>query len=372
MEPALKIAFVADVHAGNFAKFGGPTRGSLNRRGLDVLATLTNAVELAADCDALMILGDLFHYANPEPALLAQVQEILAQHPNVIVMPGNHDMSSSAYGDHAIAPLAPIAKVVEVPGRFIIGGFNSPAAELWVVPFQPGPVNDWLEDALVKCAGQKRRRAPKGGPIALALHVGISDDATPYYLDGGGASITAKTLGKLCKKYGITFVFSGDWHRHQTWQHSGVELMQVGALAPNRFPPGYEHGDRGPMAIWNGKTSEVIDVPGPRFYKRRWTDGDVPDWPPFEVKGCTRYLKLRVRTADADAAKAWGAEQTGNAGFELDVDRGIERAKARTASFEARQASSLDDAVQLYVKAMPLDKGVSRDRVLKIVRQNIV
>lgn len=367
MEPKLKIAFIADVHLGNFAKFGGPMRGSLNRRGLDVLATLTSAVELAADCDALMVLGDLFHYANPEPALMAQVQEILAQHPNVIVMPGNHDLSSSAYGDHAIAPLAPVVKVVETPRRFVIRS-DDDAVELWVVPFQPGPVDDWLEPALKLCADKRR----KSDRIALALHVGISDNETPYYLDGGGASITAKTLGKLCMKYGIGFVFSGDWHRHQSWRQSGVSLMQVGSLAPNRFPPGYEHGDRGPMAIWDGKTSEVIDVPGPRFYKRRWTDGDVPKWPPRVELGDRVYLKLRVRTADADAAKAWAAERTDIDGFELDVDRGIERAKARTASFEARQASSLDDAVQLYVKNMPLEKGVARDRVLKIVRQNIM
>ena len=369
----MKIAFIADVHCGNFAKFGGPTRGSMNHRCLDVLAALTSAVELAADCDALMILGDLFHYANPEPALMAQVQEILAQHQQVIVMAGNHDMSSSAYGDHAIAPLAPVAKVVEVPRRFIIGGWNSAAAELWVVPFQPGMVKDWLEDAIKQCDTVRGSDGSRAGPVALALHMGISDEATPYYLDGGGASITAKDLGKLCKKYGIDFVFSGDWHRHQTWTRSGVKLMQVGSLAPNRFPPGYEHGDRGPLAIWNGKTSKVIDVAGPRFYKRRWTDGDVPNWPVKDGGGAQVYLKLRVRTADVDAAKAWVIENDkGIDGFEMDVDRGIERAKARTASFEARQASSLDDAVQLYVKNMPLEKGVSRDNVLKIVRQNIV
>lgn len=150
--------------------------------------------------------------------------------------------------------------------------------------------------------------------------------------------------------------------------------MQVGTLCPARFSPGYEHGDRGPLAMLRDDGAlDVFDVPGPRFYKRQWSGG-VNDWPPIgEAPGCARYLKLNCSQQASADARAW-AEEHGES-FEsatLEIDHGLDRAKARTASFEARQGSSLDHALELYVERMPLPSpACDRKRVLQYARKYI-
>jgi hypothetical protein len=120
---------------------------------------------------------------------------------------------------------------------------------------------------------------------------------------------------------------------------------------------------------------EVQDVAGPRFWKARWSNLDKKL---LVAQGEPAYVKLTCRSDQADEAREWlaalkvnegltGASRIG--GTELEIDRGIERAKARTASFEARQANSLDEALARYVQAMPLSDGVERDAVLAHVRR---
>jgi len=381
------ITFVADVHVDNFAKWGGPMSAGLNDRARAVLMTLEHAVAVSlanGGADAvLVILGDLFNRARPEPSLIYAVQLILDQHPNVLILVGNHDQESTAYGHHACAPLTPVADVIEEPTvRRVRVSFDEDDAALWLVPFQPGPILEWLPQALEACAvrasGLPMERLPMT-PRALCIHAGISDSGTPYYLDETAGSINVDALRKLMVEFEIDCVFAGDWHRHQRWDFPKGVAMQVGALAPNRFPPNYEHGDRGPLAIWRpdvGPTEiEVQDAPGPRFHKARWSSIDKET---LIVSGSPAYVKLTARSDQADEAREWldalkvNSGLTGNSnigGVELEVDRGIERAKARTASFEARQANSLDEALARYVQAMPLTDEVERDAVLAHVRR---
>jgi hypothetical protein len=385
------ITFVADVHVDNFAKWGGPMRAGLNDRARAVLATLESAVAISiangGDRAILVILGDLFNRARPEPALIYAVQQILAQHPQVIILVGNHDQESTAFGHHACAPLTPVAAVIEEPTVYVPG-----EGSLWLIPFQPGPILEWLPAAMADCAKKEAPAShrPVALPRALCLHAGISDSGTPYYLDDTAGSINIDALHELMVEFDIDCVFAGDWHRHQRWDlpatvrnRAGTGgprvAMQVGALAPNRFPPNYEHGDRGPLAIWRPDVAateiEVQDVAGPRFWKARWSNLDKKL---LVAQGEPAYVKLTCRSDQADEAREWlaalkvnegltGASRIG--GTELEIDRGIERAKARTASFEARQANSLDEALARYVQAMPLSDGVERDAVLAHVRR---
>lgn len=368
--------FIADVHVDNFAQFSGPERGGLNDRGRYVLQSLEDAFVEAGNED-VVILGDLFNRCQPSPVLISHVQSIITAHPGTTwVLLGNHDQESGAFGHNALAPLAPVCHVVETP----LVVHQAIEAELWFAPFKPGPAKDWLPETLEQLSDL----AAKGASVtqrALCVHMGLSDSKTPYYLDQTSGSMAVRTLAKICKKHGITHVFAGDWHRHQRWKASGVELVQVGALCPPRFPPGYEHGDRGPLVRWSGRSGRLVtveDIPGPRFVKLRFSQVKDKQWiPPQNSRPC--FLRLTCRSDQVDAAKEWLAslkvelgllEQGGLLGAaELDVDRGLERAKARTASFEARAASSLDEAIALYIKNMPVEAVVDRDNVLQHVRR---
>jgi len=376
------VTFIADLHVDNFARWGGPLRGGINDRGRAVLAAITEAVAASANSTrepVLVILGDIFNRSAPEPALIAAVQSVLAQHPRVYVLVGNHDQESSDFGHNACAPLDAVDSVTVVEDPIAVTPYGPEHFELLLVPFRPGPIMEWLPRLLDTGAN-----FPPEGPRALCLHAGISDSATPYYLDDTSGSIAVDALARLCAKHRISHVFAGDWHRHQRWRKvvdgHRVTIMQVGALAPNRFPPNYEHGDKGPCAVWlpaSGKV-EVVDIPGPRFYKHRWSSLDK-EWTP-NTNAVPAFVKLTARSDQADEAKEWlealrvraallDNGQPSLAGTELEIDRGAERAKARTASFEARQASSIDEAVARYVKAMPLEEGVDRDAVLDHVRR---
>lgn len=356
----MTVAFISDVHIGNYGKDGGGLTQGINERALQVFKSLNRAVEEAEDCEALVILGDLFHYSSPEPALIAMTQKILSQHPRVIALVGNHDQVSDERSNNALSPLAPVAQIVETPTTVLCMGTHG--VELVLIPFRTGKSVDWLDEALTSLGTSLFSKR------ALCMHLGISDSATPYYLDGGFGNIVAGDLAKICKRHKISDVFAGDWHRHQTWRRGGIRMMQVGALCPNRYPPNYEHGDRGPMAFWDGGKPTIKDIPGPRFRKVTWKDLDKnPSQVPTENY---EYLKIHHKARETDEVREWMANHEDQfCGLTTDVDRAAERAQARTASFEARQAGSLDASLQVFIKKMPVGKGCSRENILKKSRE---
>lgn len=365
----MSVSFIADVHVGNFRKFGGVLRGSVNDRASAVLATLETAVieSYSRDDEALVICGDLFDYARPEPALISAVADTLRQHRSVHILVGNHDMTSTMPGDNAVSVLNHLDNVTtyERPG---IVDFAS--CRLILMPFKSGAPADWLSESLRLLF--RGVDAPDVYTI-MATHFGISDDGTPYYLDETAGSIRADKLAKICNDFGVHCVMAGDWHRHAEWHIDGVHMVQVGSLAPSRFPPNYEHGDRGPMVCLedNGTTS-VLNIPGPRFLRESWDDGALAVERALVTKTMTpsTFVKIDVKPAALDDAKAWANEQ-GFAGVEFNVNRTEQIARARTAAFEAKQASTMNDAVRLFVEAMPLDDGVDRDTVLQHCRRLI-
>ena len=368
----MNISFIADVHVGNFRKFGGQMLGSINDRASAVLATLESAVieSHSRMDDALVICGDLFDYAKPEPAVISAVADTLRQHEQVHILVGNHDMSSITPGDNAVSVLNHLDNVItyERPATYV------PSREVcfYFVPFQPGSPIDWLPGVL-----EEKGRPPgldrEQARIVLCAHFGISDEKTPYYLDESAGSIRADKLAKICKKYGVTHVMSGDWHRHQTWEIDGVKIVQIGSLAPSRFPPNYEHGHEGPMVrLCADGSVQMQDIMGPRFFRESWDGGALAIEKSLLKKRMSpmTFVKIDVKPAELDDAKAWANEQ-GFAGVEFNVNRTEQIARARTAAFEAKQASTMNDAVRLFVEAMPLDDGVDRDTVLQHCRRLI-
>lgn len=367
----MSVSFIADVHVGNFRKFGGVMRGSINDRAAAVLAALETAViesESRGD-EALVICGDLFDYAKPEPALLAAVADTLRQHRSVHVLVGNHDMSSTTPGDNAVTVLNHLDNVItyERPGYVELD-----SCQLVLMPFASGDPATWLPSSLERLSIDRHNAHPDAYVI-MATHFGISDEKTPYYLDESAGSIRADRLAKICNDRGIHCVMAGDWHRHAEWNIDGVHMVQVGSLAPSRFPPNYEHGHHGPMVTkYDDGTMGVLDIPGPRFMRESWDGGALAVERALVTKRMSpmTFVKIDVKPDELDDAKAWANEQ-GFAGVEFNVNRTEQIARARTAAFEAKQASTMNDAVRLFVEAMPLDDGVDRDTVLQHCRRLI-
>lgn len=399
--PHAVAGFIADVHVDNFAEFGGPMRGGLNDRARFTLRALTRATHAMYETVkkkkrgevaqvTLFVAGDLFHTCSPSPPLVAAVMRSLPK--TTIILPGNHDLASDEVCDHACAPLdqANGFWVVErEPYMTALPAVNGKPTHVISIPFEAGKPAEWLEAALQREMDMVRLSHPEDYTLVAVAHVGISDSKTPYYLDDKSGSINYKDAAKICKKYGISYLFSGDWHRHQIWEHDGVTVCQIGSLAPNRFPPNYEHGHEGPLVLLMDDGSvQVKDIPGPRFYKKRWSElVKTPDWRP---DGCPAFLKVVAREDQVDEAKAWikqvtddnVANQVADALKEvarpdapwvhtirLEVDRGMSSAKAKTAAFAARSSSSVEQAISNYIAAMPLPAGVERDKVLGHVRR---
>ena len=117
----MRVAFVADVHVGNPQRFGGDIKAGINKRCQMVLDSLAKAVVIAAanKSEYFVICGDLIDYVKIEPQIIAAIQLILRDAKRLgmqaVLLKGNHENVSQALGDHALGPLKPLARIVEVP-----------------------------------------------------------------------------------------------------------------------------------------------------------------------------------------------------------------------------------------------------------------
>ena len=353
------IALIADVHAANHRRFGGPVHGGINRRCWQVLDALKAAV-LAANrkgCKGLVICGDLFDTVNPPQQIVTAVQKILDEVPTWVML-GNHEQASTHDGDHALGPLAPVSNIVTEPKVLKL----EPGYELFLVPFQPGPAIDWLPKLLKEWCGRERPRYKPGEGATLLLHLGISDAGTPSYLRGHHDAVSDALLAELCKQYGFAAAFSGHWHWHKVHRKHPL-VVQVGALAPTGWDnPGFEYGQ---VLYWNGAHMEVEQVPGPRFIKVSTEEEvEVPD-------GCQVYTQIV-----ADGAQTGAALEALQASVKCGVvcagevvpDVAEVRAATRKAAMVARSSDTLEEALASYVDEMPLKDGVDRAAVLATVR----
>jgi hypothetical protein len=254
----MAVFCVADVHVGNHGVFGGELVGGVNRRCRRVLEALKAAIALVP-CDGVFaVAGDLFDRCDPSPPIIAETRKALAQlehHQLTILAVGNHDRSTSDLGDHALAPLDPAWRV-ERAGAAIVTG-DTGELQVLVAPVVSGvAVLDVVREALT------HRERKRGLPTLLIMHAGIEDETTAKYLRGGG--VDATELAAMCREAGVGFVFAGDWHERRRLLIDGVEIWQVGALAPTGFDnPGID--GYGSVLEWDGRSVTLHEIPGPRF-----------------------------------------------------------------------------------------------------------
>lgn len=362
----MKIAWIADVHVGNHRLLGGALEAGINYRCQLVIGALREACAIAISekCAYLVICGDLFDTARPEPQVLAAVQGVLAwaasQGLQVIILKGNHDIVTEARGDHALGPLAPVARVVEGPTRLLLGkdlGLDS--VDLWAVPFQPGAASEWLPSVLAGMQGDSGKGSPPASPDRiLALHLGLQDGETPPWLAGAHDSIHVDALDELLEEHGIRWAFAGNWHNPEQWEFDTRQVTQIGCLAPTGWDnPGLGFGRMAILDTRSRKLPRSVVVPGPRFVSSAEEAQKAP-------VGCQVFVRLKGGTPEA----AQAALKAGAQHVEVRVDDGEAQAALRTAAALARSADNVDEAIANYVAAMPISPELRVEVLAKVKR----
>lgn len=245
----MRYGFAADLHLDNFALGKGDYESGLNARARLGLQVLWAA---AQGLDYLVIAGDVFHVANPTPQLVAAVMATMVELVELAgvraihIIPGNHDMVSTALGDNALAPLALLDKVYvhQTISVVRVGKLN-----VLMVPY-PHTYRDVgeLTEAVDVCVA----------------HHGIYHRATPEFLKESG--VFWKKILKWCDQHDIGWYFAGDWHPHMGWE--GGRVAQIGTLIPATFSDAGVD-DKGTLVVLEGQGTDVkysvVNVPGPRF-----------------------------------------------------------------------------------------------------------
>lgn len=348
----MTLSVIADVHLANHARFGGLVRLGLNARAEIILAAMERAVEAAAP-GHLFVLGDLFDVAKPEPSLIAAAQRVFSERPDVRVhlLVGNHDQTSESPGNHAMAPLRPVAQVYDSPAYLVLDGLG-----VLVVPF-PAPMAQALDEAITVHASLGNLQAR---PWVLLGHWGISSPTDPPYMREGRDVVSSARLSELAAEFPTLLgVAAGNWHGRFVvpLRGTGCPALQVGALAPTGWDnPGLD--GYGTIASWAGSGWAWQEVCGPRFcttveHAQKATKG-----------GHAAFLRLRVPAAGVEAARAQASDLT-LAGYAVEVQDDVDvRVAARTAAAAARSSGTLAASLAAFVAQMPLPADVRRDAVL--------
>lgn len=337
----MRVAIIADLHIGNHRLFGGKTEAGVNARCAKTLASMERAYSLADEtgCDTMVIAGDLYDTDAPSPQIIAKVAQIIQQRAGVmetVIIKGNHDSNSPAPGDHALGPLAPVARIVEAPETL---------GPLLLLPFAPN-ATEWVSEAVAH------------GPATIVVsHFGIANASTAEYLLA--SSVQIDMLRNLASQHKLSLWFSGDWHTHAVFPSPGFTAVQIGALTPTGFNNPGMNG-YGSVIIVDTDTMRWarIEVPGPRFvYTKR---ADLSDIPPRGTFNTHTYVKLAEPSPEREEAlaalKASGQIDDYVVATEVrsETDATGEGVVDAVASVEA---SDIESALIPYVRAMSIPEA---------------
>jgi hypothetical protein len=384
-------------------RFGGETQAGLNVRCMQTVHVLHEAAELAEreGCPELWVLGDLFDTVRPEPQVIAAVMAALepkditlAPHARrVRLLMGNHEMVNREYGDHALGPMQALEWVqlhdglpgwteYDSPGG-MRGEVHATPGAIMAVPFVPGqPATQWMPGV-----GTWNQPPEEGTRMAIVSHVGIADERTPKYLPGPG-SVPLEHVVREADAMGAELVLAGDWHEHRVWRRTGasgrqITVMQVGALVPTGFDnPGMQ--GYGTVVTWDTETGKtaVHKLDGPRFVQTR--DATLADVRRLRVGApYTLHVQVVVPPGQVGAARAaadaWAAEREAEeylkrpAGVNVYIGKVVEsevlvdaeeaQTMLRTAAAAATSGETLGEALEAFVRGMPLPADVDRAAV---------
>lgn len=363
-----EIVFIADPHIANHRAFGGALVAGINRRCRLACNVLREVAAHLDPAQPLVILGDTFDAPDPIPQVLTEVGNLLHE-THAAFLVGNHEMVSSAPGDHALGPLMPVAScIADRPRLTGVGG-----ADLLLIPFRAGKAAETLPEDIRKALGPYAT----GGktPLLLCMHYGVSVASDPGYMTAAPDAVPLQLVNQLAAEHDIQAVFAGHWHTHQYLQarEDGKPLVvQVGALVPTGWDNPGMNG-YGTVVHYDPLTEAmtVEHLPGPRFIKWSWPPGS-PNAFPDPPKGGQVFIRVTAPADRLDDARLWieelrtlGKVEAG----EAVPDEAPAKEAARKAAESARSADTMAEALAAFVAAMPLAEGVDRDEVLGLARK---
>jgi DNA repair exonuclease SbcCD nuclease subunit len=359
-------AFCSDVHVGNHKRFGGPVDAGTNARCCLILTAFDEAIAHALQnkCTVLFVAGDFLDYVRPEPQIIALVQETLketkAKGLEVVFVLGDHEIVSSAKGDHALGPFRPVAYVVDEPRLLRLA-----EAEVACVPFIPGKAADIIPAKTNELFGKAPTRKGEK-PRVLIFHAGVSDAETAPWLRDIPDVISIDAVKRLIEKHGIDLVVAGNFHNSKIWQKAGATVCQTGALVPTGWNnPGLD--DYGGVALFSPSKREFSfhRVGGPRFVSVHLDDEDLIQ----KARDYPGPVYLQVvspvdRLPEAQGLKLELLETFKESAVEIIPDKIDAENSARSAATVSRQQETTDGALKAYIEALTLPSSISKGEVL--------
>ena len=344
----MRLAILSDLHLENHKILGGPMVAGVNRRARHIGDAFAAAIAIATKhgCDHMVITGDIFDCAKPDPEIIGLFAEVASTaDPLIHTIPGNHDRSSDQPRHHALTALCNSTNVIV---------YNGPASLVFDgVSLELFPFTTNLREVV-----EQRLTEALDDPSYVFLHAGIVGPDTPPFLRDGKNVLQLEDVvawGTL----GVRGVFAGDWHNHTVLRAEGPAVVQVGALCQANFgdPP------CGKMVLLDTEsgTFEVVAIPGPRFVtlglpELRTLHATAID----PAKG---PLYLKVRCADRDRPEAASILEKLQAAYPSLTDWLIEREpdeqEQAILAAAMRPQATASESVRTYCRQVETDQALA-------------
>ena len=364
------VGFIADSHVGNHRRFGGVTVGSINHRCRLIIDSLGCAATIAneADCDQLVVAGDLFDTAKPAPQIVgATVRALDIFNGQVDLLVGNHDLVSTDSFDHAMGSVQPsdTFDIFDTPRIAPCYVGSSPTSAVIMIPFQPGDGREWLPAAVKHAVDNREADYEKS---ALCIHLGVYSDEYVAFVGGDKSrdAVPVGLVGDIMDQHSIDICFAGNWHARKEFKtQSGKPVIQIGSLAATGWNDKglADHG----MYLWEPATNsyEFREVAGPRFVDLPYGDEGQREMLALldqEPKAHTLFVRGQADTREgmldlADRVRAIGATP------DISVDQTIAKAAAKSSAVVARSASTRIEALDKFIGAMDLKEDIDRGEI---------
>lgn len=257
------IVLFSDPHFDNRAQFGkyesNPEFPGCNSRFHEIANSFRRAMAYAVenDCEAMFILGDIFHTRghvaipvyNAVYRLLAEAYKTAV---NVFVYPGNHDFVDlkAMHAEHSLHSLfmyKSVCRLVDQPMRIETDSF-----EIGIIPFS-------MDLAVITEASAKLHPSvmvrPTQKQTILMLHHSVNGAVS-----GPHEWQMPNRLNVADLYQGWDHIFSGHYHKHQNVDN----LWYVGAplqhdFGEREYNPGFIHLKA------DGTWEHIMNVDSPRF-----------------------------------------------------------------------------------------------------------
>lgn len=254
----MKIAIIADVHLNKstYGQVKDKEHSHLPFRTVDFMRAFEYSVDkaIALSPDFLVVVGDTFdnHYPNNDVSgfLNKQLKKLKDAKVTTVLMVGNHDVCKK---HHALKPL----KELELEFAKIIDSPTMMEAEDYILVFFPYSLDieqdkittkkqflEFIDDVKQEITDNPSMQNKK---VLFFGHFGVQGATMNQYSDKPSGLITEQSIKRIAKRnfrnfdgtaitvdeldnIGASYVFLGDYHKHQVLPTKTCKSMYVGSI----------------------------------------------------------------------------------------------------------------------------------------------